>query len=183
MSRTRELVNKIVDAVMDAENVETVLTHGTGNEDFSEDSRNKLRVSARELQNLIDDLSKPRNTLRRLARDHADDQMAKLRELEEATREAKALFRGISIAARARESSSDSSSSQSSSSQSSSSQSSSSGSSSGAAPSWGSRGHYSRFVPRSAARAASGRKRSRRKKTRRRKAMKRKHTRRASRRR
>ena len=178
MSRTRELVNKIVDAVMDAENVETVLTHGTGNEDFSEDSRNKLRVSARELQNLIDDLSKPRNTLRRLARDHADDQMAKLRELEEATREAKALFRGISIAARARESSSDSSSSQSSSSQSSS-----SGSSSGAAPSWGSRGHYSRFVPRSAARAASGRKRSRRKKTRRRKAMKRKHTRRASRRR
>ena len=173
MSRTRELVNKIVDAVNDAEDVETVLNDGASNERFSGDSRNKLRVSARELQNLIDDLSKPRNTLRRLARDHAADQMAKLRELEEATREAKALFRGISIAARARESSSDSSSSQSSS----------SGSSSGAAPSWGSRGYYSRFVPRSAARAASGRKRSRRKKTRRRITRQRMPTRRATRRR
>ncbi len=167
MPRTRELVNNIVDAVNDAENVETVLSHGTGNENFSGDSRNKLRVSARELKNLIEDLSKPRNRLRRLARDHPSDQMGKLRELEEATKEAKDLFRGISIAARARESSSDSSSS---------------GSSSGAAPSWGSRGHYSRFVPRSAARAASGRKRSKKRKTRR-KTRKRRPARRATRRR
>lgn len=167
MPRTRQLVNNIVDAVNDAENVETVLSHGTGNENFSGDSRNKLRVSARELKNLIEDLSKPRNRLRRLARDHPSDQMGKLRELEEATKEAKDLFRGISIAARARESSSDSSSS---------------GSSSGAAPSWGSRGHYSRFVPRSAARAASGRKRSKKRKTRR-KTRKRRSARRATRRR
>lgn len=168
MPRTRQLVNNIVDAVNDAENVETVLSHGTGNENFSGDSRNKLRVSARELKILIEDLSKPRNRLRRLARDHPSDQMSKLRELEEATKEAKDLFRGISIAARARESSSDSSSSS---------------SSSGAAPSWGSRGHYSRFVPRSATRAASGKKRTKRKKTRRGKTRKRMPVRRATRRR
>jgi len=166
MPRTRQLVNNILDAVNDAENVETVLSHGTGNENFSGDSRNKLRVSARELKNLIEDLSKPRDRLRRLAIDHPSDQMGKLRKLEEATKEAKDLFRGISIAAR--ESSSDSSSSS---------------SSSGAAPSWGSRGHYSRFVPRSATRVASGKKRTKRKKTKRGKTRKRRPVRRATRRR
>lgn len=148
----RELVDTIADAVRDANQVERVMLRGVDNSDFSEDDRNKLRISSRDLKNQVEDLDKSRRIMLRLVRHHRSDQVHKLEDMLTATKEAKDLFRGMSIAARARESSSDSSSS---------------GSSSGAAPSWGSRGHYSRFVPRSATRVASGKKRTKRKKTKR----------------
>ena len=96
-----QLVDRITTATSDAKAVESVLHRGVDNASFTQDDRNKLRVSARDLGDSIGDLDKGENEMRRLVRSHRSDQIGKLEELETRTDDAKNLFRGISRASRA----------------------------------------------------------------------------------